>query len=204
MLGNSSFILDSSLDTMEERRNRHCSKIGEYIKEDRDWLSQVTQRTTHQKNLGFIGVGLLLFSGAMLYFGLPIFALIFAALGIGTAGYIPWLHSPTKPLIFNYMPEHTHTNELGSRYRHNQANNEPPEKQHDNSMTLMPANTISEPKSKSREERLRAIGGENQVLRFNPKESQKKSYNQQSGQDTFDLIFSISQKPQNKAGRKLG
>lgn len=197
MLGNSSGTLNRGLGSLDKDKRR-CSKLGEYIQEDRDWVSRVSQRTSHQKGLGLIGAGFLILSGAMLYFGSPIVAVILALLGAGTAGFIPWLHSPTKPLIFRYMPEHASTTELGDG--HSPPNNVTMNVSHEG----IQDKSIKPHLTDSKEDQLRAVGGGSQVLRFNPKERKKKSAKKHNQKDTFDLIIESSQNPLHKAGRKLG
>lgn len=197
MLRNSSVVLDRGLDSIGGNKRR-CSKLGEFIQEDRDWITRAAQHATHQKSLGFVGAGLLLLAGVMLYFGSPIIAVIFAVLGAGAAGYIPWLHSPTKPLVFSYMPEHTGINEQDN----NQANQKPHQDTQYEPINLLSAKASS--KSSTKEDKLRATGGESQVLSFSSKSSGKKSAEKHKKKDTFDLIIELSQKPLNKVGKKLG
>ncbi len=195
MLRNSSVVLDRGLDSIGGNKRR-CSKLGEFIQEDRDWITRVAQHVTHQKSLGLVGAGLLLLAGVMLYFGSPIIAVIFAVLGAGVAGYIPWLHSPTKPLVFSYMPEHTGINE--------QDNNETNQKPHQDTQyeLIKSLSAKASPKNSTKEDKLRAAGGESQALSFNPKASRKKSVKKQNIRDTFDLIAELSKKPSKKIGKK--
>tara|TARA_R110002110_G_scaffold166602_2_gene367274 strand:- start:22787 stop:23287 length:501 start_codon:yes stop_codon:yes gene_type:complete len=163
--------------------------MGGFLKAKNNRTLQETQRKSHQKYLGVAGVSLLVLGAIMLYFSSPISGALLVTLGAATAGYIPWIHAPTKPLSFSWMPEHTSQPSKHTTYP---LAPKPP------SPVAFSRKKASDSKvPPTSEDMLRVAGGEKPILSFSPT-ARKKSFEKLSAvktnEDTFDLIAQLPTK----------
>jgi hypothetical protein len=179
----------SAKDNDNIEGNRACSSMGGFLKAKSRNIVLDTQRRTQQKILGIAGMGLFVLGAITLYFSSPILGALLVTLGAATAGYIPWVHAPTKPIVFSYMSEHTSESKQNTHQSEPKSKSPSPVVTEGVSASPSPSPSSS---SSSSAEMLRAASRELTILSFSPaaktKLFEKLLASEAETGDTFDLI----------------